>query len=200
VSEFWRRWHISLSGWFRDYVYIPMGGSRCSKARQLLNLAVVWVLTGLWHGAHWTFVLWGVWFLLLLAGEKFLWGRGLAQLPSAVRCLYTMLAVIFSWVLFRSADLAYAVSYFGAMFGVSGAVQDGQAVYWLLEYWPEWIACLAAALPVRLWIGKALERSETRLADFTREWIPKGLALCLLVLSYMKLASGSFNPFIYFQF
>lgn len=200
VTEFWRRWHISLSSWFRDYVYIPLGGSRCSRWRNIFNLAVVWLLTGLWHGAAWTFVLWGVWFLLLLIGERFLWGSGLGRLPNPLRHTYTLLAVMFSWVLFRSTDLGYAAAYFGAMFGLGGGAADGQTVYYLLEYWPEWIACLIAVLPVKVWLQKKLAEKEHGPAAFTWEWFPKLAALCLLALSYLRLASGSFNPFIYFQF
>ena len=199
VTEFWRRWHISLSSWFRDYVYIPLGGSRRSPARNLFNLAVVWLLTGLWHGAAWTFVLWGVWFLLLLAGEKLLWGRGLARLPRVFRHGYVLLAVMGSWVLFRSPDAAYAGSYFQAMLGLGGGA-DGQAVYYLLQYWPEWITCLIAALPVKVWLQDRLPEEGTGPAALVRIWCPKLAALALLALSYVKLACGSFNPFIYFQF
>ena len=144
VTEFWRRWHISLSSWFRDYVYIPLGGSRRSPARNILNLAavrkyvnvlIVFAVSGLWHGAAWTFVLWGAWFFLLLAGEKLLWGRGLARLPRVFRHGYTLLAVMISWVLFRSPSAAYAGAYFQAMLGLGGA-PDGQAVYYLLQDWP----------------------------------------------------------------
>ncbi len=199
ITEFWRRWHISLSSWFRDYVYIPLGGSRRSPARNILNLAAVWLLTGLWHGAAWTFVLWGAWFLLLLAGEKLLWGRGLARLPRVFRHGYTLLAVTASWVLFRSPSAAYAGAYFQAMLGLGGAA-DGQAVYYLLQYWPEWAACLIAALPVKNRLQSKLSRREGGPAALALVWYPKLAALALLALSYLKLATGSFNPFIYFQF
>ena len=200
VNEFWRRWHISLSTWFRDYVYIPLGGSRCSKGRNIFNLAVVWLLTGLWHGANWTFVLWGGWFLLLLLGEKFLWGGALERLPVPVRHVYTMVAVVLSWVLFRSANFAHARGYLAAMFGFGGGGADGQSVYLLLEYWPEWLACVLAALPIKSWLQNKLAAREALPAVLAREWAPKLAALALLGLSYMKLATGSFNPFIYFQF
>ena len=200
VTEFWRRWHISLSTWFRDYVYIPLGGSRCARRRSMFNLAVVWLLTGLWHGAEWTFVLWGGWFFLLLAGEKLLWGRALERLPGAVRHGYTLLAVILSWVLFRSSDAAYAGGYFAAMLGLGGGAADGQTVYYLLEYWPEWIACVIAALPIKDWLEKRLPEDGTSPGALLRVWGPKLAALTLLALSYGKLATGSFNPFIYFQF
>lgn len=200
VTEFWRRWHISLSTWFRDYVYIPLGGNRCAKWKHMRNIFVVWLLTGLWHGAAWTFVLWGLWFCLLLLGEKFLWGKVLERAPVILRHVYTMLAVVISWVLFRSVDLTQAWAYLGAMFGqTTGLAQDGQAVYYLLEFWPEWILAILASMPWKHWLQHKLERGGT-LAKETLLWFPKAAALCLLVVSYVELVTGSFNPFIYFQF
>lgn len=200
VTEFWRRWHISLSTWFRDYVYIPLGGNRCAKWKHMRNIFVVWLLTGLWHGAAWTFVLWGLWFCLLLLGEKFLWGKVLERAPVILRHVYTMLAVVISWVLFRSVYLTQAWAYLGAMFGqTTGLAQDGQAVYYLLEFWPEWILAILASMPWKHWLQHKLERGGT-LAKETLLWFPKATALCLLVVSYVELVTGSFNPFIYFQF
>ena len=200
ITEFWRRWHISLSSWFRDYVYIPLGGNRCSRARQIRNILTVWLLTGLWHGAAWTFILWGLWFCLLLLGEKFLWGHFLEQLPSPIRWACTMLAVILSWVLFRAADLGQAWAYLGAMFGqTTGLAQDGQAVYYLLQFWPEWILALIAFLPVKQWL-QSWREARGAAGQTLALWAPRVLALGLLVLSYGLLVTGSFNPFIYFQF
>ena len=199
IAEFWRRWHISLATWFRDYVYIPLGGSRCSMGRNVRNMAVVWLLTGLWHGAAWTYVAWGGMMLVLLAGEKYCWGRGLSRLPGPVQHLYTIVLVVFSMVMFRSSGIGYGLSYFRSMVGLGGR-PDGQAVYYLLEYWPEWIACVLASLPVKVWVQRSLERREGLLPALTLEWGPKIAALGLLGLSYTKLATGSFNPFIYFQF
>ena len=199
IAEFWRRWHISLASWFRDYVYIPLGGSRCSVGRNVRNMAVVWLLTGLWHGAAWTYVTWGGMMLVLLAGEKYCWGRGLSRLPGPVQHLYTIVLVVFSMVMFRSSGIGYGLSYFRSMVGLGGR-PDGQAVYYLLEYWPEWIACVLASLPVKVWVQRSLERREGLLPALTLEWGPKIAALGLLGLSYTKLATGSFNPFIYFQF
>ena len=200
VTEFWRRWHISLSTWFRDYVYIPLGGNRCVKWKHVRNITVVWLLTGLWHGAAWTFILWGVWFCLLLLGEKFLWGGVLNKTPALVRHGYTMLAVVISWVLFRSVDLPQVWAYLGAMFGqTTGLAQDGQAAYYLLEYWPEWLLAIVASLPVKGWLQEKLKPGGN-LGQTILIWAPKGLALGLLGLSYLKLVTSSFNPFIYFQF
>lgn len=165
----------------------------------MVNLTVVWLLTGLWHGASWNFVLWGGWFLVLLLGEKYLWGGGLSQAPAPVGWLYAMLAAVLGWVLFRSPSLSYALSFLGAMAGQGGPA-DGQAVYYVLEYWPEWIAALIAMLPVKVWLQSWLERRTDRLSGLVLDWCPKFIALGLLGLSYLKLVTGSFNPFIYFQF
>ena len=200
VKEFWRRWHISLSSWFRDYVYIPLGGSRCGEGRVVLNLFAVWLLTGLWHGANWTFVLWGLWFFLLLMGERYLWGGFLEKLPAPLRHLYTMLAVLFSWVLFRAPDIGYALEYLGAMFGGGSGAVGRQGVYYLLEFWPEWVISFFAIFPLKNWAEQLLANRQGRWAPLVRTWGPVLMALGLLALSYLKLVSGSFNPFIYFQF
>ena len=155
ITEFWRRWHISLSTWFRDYVYIPLGGSRCSRAKNLRNLAVVWFLTGLWHGADWSFIVWGLWFLVLLTGEKFLWGRTLERLPSILQHLYTMLAVMASWVFFRADSISDALAYFGALFGANGGI-IGEGYYYIVEYGPYFVLALVASLPIGPYLRERL--------------------------------------------
>ncbi len=201
VTEFWRRWHISLSSWFRDYVYIPLGGSRCSRGRHLRNILAVWLLTGLWHGANWTFIAWGGWFAVLLVGEKFLWGGYLERLPGFLRHALTLLAVAVSWVLFRSDSLGYAFSYLGALFGANG-IRPAEGVYYLLEYLPEFAVGIVAAMPVKDAARRFLEQRSGRssLSRLALQYSPVLASMAVLVLSYMELASGSFNPFIYFQF
>lgn len=201
ITEFWRRWHISLSTWFRDYVYIPLGGNRCGKAKHIRNIIIVWLLTGLWHGAAWTYVLWGLWFCFLLLGEKYVWGRALEKLPSPVRWLYSMLLVMLSWVIFRSDGMGYALGFVKAMFGGQGAAYDAMTAYLLRQYAPEFIICLIAIFPVKDAARKFLEhRAQRAAAELAVLWGPRLMALASLLLSYMLLASGSFNPFIYFQF
>lgn len=204
VTEFWRRWHISLSTWFRDYIYIPLGGSYCSRGRHIFNMFVVWACTGLWHGAAWNFIVWGMWFFVLLVGEKYLWGRGLERTPAPVQHVYALLAAVISWVFFRAPDLSYAFSYLASMFGFGGGLWDGQAVYYLLQYLPELILCVVASMPVKAALQRALENAGesrgSKPAGALLIWGPKVLALCLLVISYTKLVTGSFNPFIYFRF
>ena len=203
VTEFWRRWHISLSSFFRDYVYIPLGGNRCSRLKHIRNMAIVWALTGLWHGAAWTFVAWGIWFGVLLIGEKYLWAGLLEKMPKALGWVYTLLAVVLSWVLFRSATLSNAVTYIGAMFGIGDfhALWCKTAVFQVRQYLPYFLMCIVGACPVKAAAQSFLEKhSESRVCALALEWGPKVLALAALGLSYMKLATGSFNPFIYFQF
>ena len=200
VTEFWRRWHISLSTWFRDYVYIPLGGNRCAGWKRMRNIFVVWFFTGLWHGANWTFILWGMWFFLLLMGEKFVWGKWLSAAPSLLQHGYTMLAVVISWVLFRAVDLSHAQSYLGAMAGITSATaQSGQSIYYILQFLPEWILAFVACLPIKQWVQSSLWQ-DNKTGQLVLHYTSRIAALLLLMLSYSELVTGSFNPFIYFQF
>ncbi len=192
---------MSLSSWFRDYLYIPLGGSYCSTAKQIRNLTVVWLLTGLWHGADWTFIFWGAWYLVFLLGEKYLWKRQLEVLPGAVKWIYSMLIVIGGWVFFRSPDLLYAGKYLLSMAGLGGGLQPASsAQYYLLEYWPEIVCSVIACLPLKVYLQNRLEAKNTAASRVVLDICPKILALFLFALSYCKLVTGSFNPFIYFQF
>jgi len=193
VTEFWRRWHMSLSGWFKDYVYIPLGGSRCSKAKQIRNIFIVWLLTGFWHGAAWNFILWGLWFALLLFGERYVWKNLLARLPRILQHGYTMILVIFSWVLFRCESLGAVGSYLAAMFGRGASISI--ATYFLKQYGVYLIIGVIAALPVKGWLERKLEHHEG-----IRVWGSALLALLLLALSFLQLISSTFNPFIYYRF
>ncbi len=180
VTEFWRRWHMSLSGWFRDYVYIPLGGSR----------------TGLWHGAAWNFLLWGLYFGILLLGEKFWWGKALERAPSPLRHLYAMVIVVLGWVLFRCEGLSAVGSYLGAMFGLSGAGW-GQALYFLRQYGVFLVVGAVASLPVKDALRAALQR---RKAERAIQWGSALAGLALLGLSFLQLISSTANPFIYYRF
>ena len=204
ASEFWRRWHRTLSFWFRDYVYIPLGGSRCSVPRQLLNLLAVWLLTGLWHGAAWNFVLWGLYYAILLMGEKFLWGKALQRLPAALRHAYALVLVTVGWVLFRSSGLGQVGEMLSAMFGFApGGVWSGETVYYLRQYGWELLVAIPAALPVKRWLQTALterQRRGSRPAAVTLVLAPKALAAMLFAASVVRLLSSTFRSFLYFQF
>ena len=190
ITEFWRRWHISLSSWFRDYVYIPLGGSRCSKAKLARNLMIVWMLTGIWHGAGWTFLLWGLYYGLLLLLEKLLLRPVLQKLPAPIQWLYTMVLVLIGWVFFASADFAAAWAYLTVLF----TPVAGTAHIWLQGWLPLGLIGAVAATPLgaKLWgRWKSVNAPEAAAAV---------LCALALVLSTASLVSGSYNPFIYFNF
>ena len=204
ASEFWRRWHMTLSFWFRDYVYIPLGGNRCSRPRQAVNLLAVWLLTGLWHGSAWNFVLWGLYYAALLMGEKFLWGKALDKLPAALRHAYALVLITVGWVLFRSASLAQVGQMVSAMFGFApGGLWSGEAVYYLRQFSWELVLAIPAALPVKVWLERVLTAKRERgcrVSAVTLAVGPKLLAVVLLGLSVVRLLSSTFRSFLYFQF
>ena len=153
ATEFWRRWHISLSSFFRDYIYIPMGGSRCSRPRWVLNIFTVWALTGLWHGAAWNFVLWGLFYGVLLVCEKYFILRFINKLPSFFQHVYGILCFMFGWLIFWIEDMGQLGHYLMAMFGAYGAT--GTSTFWELTVWeyvPVFIACAIASTPIVPWI------------------------------------------------
>jgi alginate O-acetyltransferase complex protein AlgI len=206
IREFWRRWHISLSSWFRDYLYIPMGGSRVSPLRTQLNLLAVFFLCGLWHGASWNFVVWGLFHGCFLAAERSAFGRWLDRAWRPLRHAYVLLVVVVGWVFFRAETLPQALAYLGAMAGLGAG--DGVLHHLGLHLSPEvvvwWIAGCAGATPLvaaaarRAWQG--LARSPAPLATPTAA-LTLGVVLgAVLLASAASLAAGIHNPFIYFRF
>lgn len=201
ITEFWRRWHITLSSWFRDYVYIPLGGSRCTLPRQLLNLLVVWCLTGFWHGAAWSFVAWGLYYAVILMGERYLWGKAVERLPSPLRRVYTLFIVLLGWVLFRAGGAEQIAGMLGALFGLRGmGLGSDQALYFLLEYRWELAVGILACLPVKRWLSGWLERRQTAWGDLALLWGPRLLALLFGAFALARMVSSGFNPFIYANF
>ena len=195
ITDFWRRWHISLSTWFREYVYIPLGGNRAGAARQIINLLVVWSLTGFWHGASWNFLLWGFYYGILLVMEKFIWGNGLNRIPKLFRHLYTLLIVVMGWVFFFSSGLKEAFSYLGMMFGVGDSVFSNSAViYTLSSNWLLWAVGILACAPI---LFKLFSRTKSALFQ---KYFANIVYLLLFILSISGLVTGSFNPFLYFKF
>ena len=193
VTEFWRRWHMSLGSWFRDYVYIPMGGNRVSKGRWVFNIFTVWMLTGLWHGAAWNFVLWGLLFGILLMTEK--WIPGLQKLPGAVRHGYVLLVVVLSFVLFNAETLSQAAADIGGMFGFGGIpLVSAPAVYYLKSYGVLFLLGIIGSTPVVK--NAAVRISGTGIGKLLE---PVVLIVLLLVCT-AYLVDGSFSPFLYFRF
>ena len=198
VTEFWRRWHMSLGSWFRDYVYIPMGGNRVAPARRYLNILVVWMLTGLWHGADWNFVLWGLFFAVFLILEKVFLLKPLQKLP-VLSHLYTLLLVAVSFVLFDSAGLSEAAAHLGRMFGAGGVpLATGETLYYLGSYAVTFIIAIIGATPYPTrWMNRLSAGPKT--GRVLAVAAPVALmALLAVVTAY--LVDGSFNPFLYFRF
>jgi len=199
VSEFWRRWHISLGAFFREYVYIPLGGNRVNRSRQIFNLAVVWSLTGLWHGASWNFIVWGIYYGILLILEKQLFQSLLNKIPLLLRWAVTMVLVIFGWVIFYHESLAHGLGQIGAMLGIgASSLTDGASLYYLKHYLGSLLLGCAACIPWRDLGKKSVAKST--LPSLCSEWAAAAAATVLLVVSVAFMVSGSYNPFLYFRF
>lgn len=198
ITEFWRRWHISLGTWFREYVYIPLGGNRKGLKRQILNIAIVWLLTGLWHGASWNFVLWGVYYGVLLIAEKLFLLKILDKLPKAVSHVYTLVLVVVGWAFFCYPDMVYASDFVRALAGQAGkGWVDRQGMYVILTNLAVFVIAAVASTSLPARIGKRLAGGENTL----KTGAVSGLfVLVCLFLSVAFLVSDSFNPFLYFRF
>ena len=203
VQDFWRRWHMSLSGFFRDYVYIPLGGNRRGLSRTLFNMLVVWALTGLWHGASWNFVLWGLYYFVFLMCERLFLGKWLEKIPRLFGRLYTLIVVLFGWILFRFKDMSVCLTVAGGLFGLNG---NAWSSFESTQLWAQYAIFIPLAI-----------LAVTPLVVKARQWLEKrcmtsGLAMsilstanvvcppALLLLSTMTLVGNTYNPFLYFQF
>ena len=193
VTEFWRRWHISLSSWFRDYVYIPLGGNRVGAGRHMLNLLVVWLLTGLWHGASWNFVLWGLYYALLLILEKYLTGGALSKLPAGAARALTLLLVTVGWVIFSNTDFAAMGRYLGCLVGIGSQGFADRAFMYALRSNALLLAFAA------LCCGPGLRQWQLKLTG-RLPLLAVVLFAALLVACTAYLVHGSYNPFLYFRF
>lgn len=196
ISEFWRRWHITLGSWFRSYVYIPLGGNRKGLARTIFNSFVVWALTGLWHGSSWNFVLWGLYFGVLIAIERLGWGKILEKLPSFVSTLYTFILVVFGWVLFDTNTLTDAGMFFKAMFGGNGVAVDNTALYLLVSNIVIFAVCIFASTDYfTVLINKIGEKKAAVI-----KYAAPVAQICLLFICTAYLVDATYNPFLYFRF
>ena len=194
ITDFWRRWHISLSSWFRDYLYIPLGGSRCSKGRLVFNLMAVWTATGIWHGANWNFLLWGIYYGVLLVLEKLVWGKALQKLPAALQHVYALALVLIGWALFAIEDFSALGPYLGSMLGFAGGgLVNGTVFYHLRSYTLILLLAAVGSSPLvkSLW---------HKLPGKAQKLLCPLLILAGLLLSTAYLVDGTYNPFLYFQF
>lgn len=200
VTDFWRRWHISLSTWFRDYVYIPLGGNRKGALRHLFNIAVVWFLTGLWHGASWNFILWGIYYGILLMLEKYVWGKAMERLPGWIRHAYAFLIVVFGFVIFAITDMGELGRYVGLLFSfASNELADPRFVWYLRNYGVLIIIACILACPVYPRLCEKAAGLDGKKGRVVSIFIGAGvMALFLLSTAYM--VSDTYNPFLYFRF
>ncbi len=191
ITEFWRRWHMSLGSWFRDYVYIPMGGSRVKKGRMFFNIFVVWMLTGFWHGAAWNFIIWGLYFALFLIVEKMFFMNFLKK-SKVIGRFYVVLAIIFSFVIFDSATMGLAFERIGGLFGIGGhPLVSQEALFYLKNFGIVILIALIGATPIPKMLANKVK--------FTKYVEPLFLLVLLFIVT-AYLVDGSFNPFLYFRF
>jgi alginate O-acetyltransferase complex protein AlgI len=192
ITDFWRRWHISLSTWFRDYVYIPLGGNRCKPARHIINIFTVWFLTGMWHGAGWNFILWGLYYGVLLCLEKVVLGKLLDKIPAWIRHISTFILVMFGWLLFASDGMDFFWVYFRSMF--TGPITSSVVVYDLIRSILLIAVLFVAATPLPSNIfRKVYEKKWGR-------WAIAVGAFAIMIISVAYMIASSYNPFLYFRF
>ena len=200
ITEFWRRWHISLGSWFREYVYIPLGGNRKGLPRQLLNILAVWLLTGIWHGAGWNFLFWGLLFAVALMLEKLFLGKVLSWLPRPVGMVYTALVVLLGWVLFSLETPSQISGFLQAMAGAAGGLADERGLYLGRQYLCLFVVAAVGSTPIPQEIAARLKASRTGLGMALYRLGEKVIPGALLILSIAGIVDASYNPFLYFRF
>ena len=197
ITDFWRRWHISLSSWFRDYVYIPLGGNRVKKSRWVFNIMIVWMLTGLWHGASWNFVLWGLYFGIILLIEKLFLHKTLDKLPNILRWLYSMILIIVGWTIFRNEDITLVLDLLKKMFifEKTNWLDFIRMNYHLINYVLYFVLGIICMFP---FFGKFIEKNQKK--EGIMHFLSNAFILFIFVLCILFLIKSSYNPFIYFRF
>lgn len=199
ITDFWRRWHISLSTWFREYVYIPLGGNRCTPSRHILNLLIVWMLTGLWHGAQWNFMFWGLYYGVILILEKYLWGSKIEKLPAAVQHIYAFVLVLFGWVFFFSPTLGYAGQYLKVMFGIGAkGIFDKQGFFMIFTNWLLIVIAILASAPRGYKLLKKITGCWQ--SEEVRAIVTYAVYIAMFLLCIAFLVTETYNPFLYFRF
>lgn len=189
ITEFWRRWHMSLGTWFRDYIYIPLGGNRVSVPRHILNMFIVWFLTGFWHGASWNYIIWGLYFFVFLVIEKYVFGNKFEKVPKIFRHLYALIVILVRWVIFKEENSFLLLKYLKAMFSVGLKPTIGGVTYYLKEYY------------IEIFLGIIFSTNILKAFEKGKKTIPAiSIYFILLILSIVSLFSSSYNPFIYFRF
>ena len=195
ITEFWRRWNISLVTWFREYVYLPLGGSRVTVSRNIFNMMTVWILTGMWHGAAWNYIVWGVYHGIVLVMEKYVWGDSLTHLPGPVRRIYFAVLSLAGWVLFFSPSLGYSLRYLTAMIGAGAGFVDSEGGFLLVTHWLLFIVSVAAVTP----LGKALVEGVLEASEKIRmrTAVTAVFYIGLFLVSVAFLVTDTYNPFLF---
>ena len=199
ITEFWRRWHISLSTWFKEYVYIPLGGNRCGKIKQIRNILIVWMLTGMWHGAAWNFIGWGLYYGIILLLEKFVWGEKIAAQKSWLQHVYALICILIGWVFFFSPGISYAFEYIGTMFGIGAcAILDRQGIAFIVSNYLLFAAAItcSSSTGVKIFRSILIHINNSRL----RKIVKSSVYMVLLFVTIAFLVTESYNPFLYFRF
>lgn len=198
VTEFWRRWHISLSSWFREYVYIPLGGNRVTISRNILNLMIVWALTGMWHGAAWNFIVWGLYYGVILVFEKYVWGAIVDSLPAALQHVYALVLILVGWVFFFSPSLGAALRYLFAMVGGGAGFVDREVFFVIFTHWLFYLLAVIASTAVG---GKVLKKIlNCSRKSAVRTAVTIVVFFGMLAVSVAYLITSTYNPFLYFRF
>lgn len=202
IGEFWRRWHISLSTWFRDYVYIPLGGNRVSTFKSYRNLFIVWGLTGLWHGASWTFIAWGLYYGIIIAMERAWLNKVLEKLWSPFRHAYVILIFLIGWVFFRADNFSYSFEFIQTMFGANGQpLYDKLSIYYLYDYGAVMLLAIIASTPIVPFLTKKMsQEGRGAFLQWSKQLVVSGALLILLIINIVHMVNSTFNPFIYFRF
>lgn len=201
ITEFWKRWHISLSTWFRDYVYIPLGGNRKGIKRQIINLLIVWLCTGLWHGASWNFVLWGLYYFVFLVLEKFVLKKALDKIPNILRHIFTLLIVLIGWILFRADNLMVFGRFIKVMFVPTWTkINISEFIIYIQTYYIYFILAIIFSMPIYRRIVTKIDSIKNERAKVFWGLCRYAFLIVVFVIAIMFLAQASYNPFIYFRF
>ena len=196
VSEFWRRWHMTLGNWFKSYVYFPLGGSRKGKLKTIRNLFIVWLLTGIWHGASWNFIIWGLYFGVLIVLEKLFLGKVLEKIPKTFGLLYTFIIVALGWVFFDTENLNQAIQFFKAIFGLNTSFVDGTALYLIKNFGVIMVIAIFGSTDFLDIIWKKTSRKFPEISG----WILPFVKILIMLICIAYLVNATYNPFLYFNF
>ena len=199
ITEFWRRWHISLSSWFKDYVYIPLGGNRVGKIKLLRNILIVWLLTGFWHGASWNFIVWGLMFGIILIIEKLWFNKYLEKLPNILKRIYVLFIVMISFIIFRADNLSEAFKIINGLFGFNKDVFINEiTIYNLKNYFVVILIAILAATPILK--NLIIKLKKNKKANYLINLLEPFYIVFLLIIVTAYLIDNSYNPFLYFRF